>query len=333
MANPYADLDSSKFWKKAVAEMPAEQIHPKSGKRFTLGKSDVVATAGSCFAQHVAKYLRAAQAVQIIEAETLRPEDPVFSGRFANIYTARQMLQLFDEVQSGTPDTDCALRRRADGRWVDIYRPFIEPTGFDSAQDVIDARTAHIMAIAPIFKDPDAFVFTLGLTEGWENPASGKVYPICPGVYSDDTTIDYRFHNFSYEEILVDMTTFITRMSALNPGVNVLLTVSPVPLTATYAADDVMTATMLSKSVLRAVCGALEGRIDNAYYFPSYEMVANPFTAQTAYADNLRGVRPDVIDAVMKRFEADYIGTVTVSFDDDDDAICDDVEIEHSMGF
>lgn len=333
MTNPYSSLSQDKFWKKAVAEAPGGDIHPRSGKRFTLTRSDRLATAGSCFAQNVAKYLRAAQAVQIIESEPLAADDPVFSGRYGNIYTARQLIQLFDEVMTGTPDPQCATQRREDGRWVDLFRPYMEKSGFASAQEVLDARAAHLAAIKPVFTDPDVFVFTLGLTEGWENPESGRVYPICPGVYADDTPA-YRFHNFSYEEIMADMTAFIERITAVNPGVKILLTVSPVPLTATYARDDVMTATMLSKSILRAVCGALESRQDRVYYFPSYEMVANPFTPGSAYAPNLRTVDAGAMEQVMQRFEADYIGIVTQDVvDNPDDILCDDVEIETSMGF
>lgn len=334
MTNPYARLDDSKFWKKAVAETPADRLHPRAGKRFALHRSDRVATAGSCFAQNVAKYLRAAGSVQVIESEPLRAEDPVFSGRFGNIYTARQLVQLFDEAMSGAPDPDCAATRREDGRFVDVNRPFMEPEGFDSAEAVLAARAGHVAAIRPVFTDPAVFVFTLGLTEGWVNPRSGRVYPVCPGVYSDDAALDYAFHNFSYEEVLEDMMRFVSRLTAVNPGVKVLLTVSPVPLTATFAEDDVLTATMLSKAILRAVCGALERRVDNAFYFPSYEMIANPFTPGSAYEPNLRTVRADAIAAVMQRFEADYLGAVSAPCGDQaDDVICDDLAIESSIGF
>ncbi len=333
MPNPYSALGKEQFWKTAVATRPEEEIHPRAARRFALRRTDRLATAGSCFAQNVAKYLRAADAVEVMESEPLSPEDPVFSGRYGNIYTARQLLQLFEEVQAGTPDPDCAAMRRSDGRYVDLFRPYMAPRGFESADAVRAARARHLQAIAPVFARSDVFVFTLGLTEGWENPETGRVYPICPGVYAEDTPA-YRFHNFTYEDVLEDMQRFVTALTALNPGIRILLTVSPVPLTASYGEDDVLSATMLSKSILRAVCGALTARHDNAFYFPSYEMIANPFTAQSAYADNLREVRPEAISRVMARFEADYIGKVSEDVQDDaDDILCDDVEIEASVGF
>lgn len=333
--NPYKSLDQSKFWKTAVADMPAARIHPRSAKRFSMEKTDAVVTAGSCFAQNVAKYLRDAKSVKFIESELLQADDPVFSGRYGNIYTARQMVQLFDEVQSGSPDADCAVLRSADNRYVDINRPFIEKAGYESPEAVINARADHISAIKPIFQDSDVFVFTLGLTEGWKNPATGKVYPVCPGVYSDLPETDYVFHNFTYEEIVKDMEDFIAKLTAINPAIKILLTVSPVPLTATYTKDDVVTATMHSKAILRTVCGSLESRIANVFYFPSYEMIANPFTAGSAYASNLRSVQPEPIEAVMRYFEEDYIVSDSgVDYSaSDDDIVCDDVEIENSVGF
>lgn len=355
MTNPYGALDMSKFWKKAVVETYRAQgpggVHPRAGKRLILTEQSRIATAGSCFAQNVAKHLRAQQRVQVIEAEPLRAEDPVFSGRYGNIYTARQLRQLIEEVDDGRPDPDCAVRRREDGRWVDLLRPYMEPEGFDDPAAVIAARADHLAAIAAVFTEPDVFVFTLGLTEGWEDPETGRVYPICPGVYSDEAP-DSVFHNFTYEEVMADMQAVLAALRARNPGVRLLLTVSPVPLTATYGRDDVMTATMLSKSVLRAVCGALEAREPDVFYFPSYEMIANPFTPGTAYADNLRTVEPEAIAGVMKRFEADYCGQaaretpaqatagtgeaglrVRAAVPPADDVICDDLQIESSMGF
>jgi hypothetical protein len=340
MSNPYKTLSDSHFWKKAVAEKANSEIWPVSARKFALTKSDRLATAGSCFAQNVAKYLRAKDSVDFIETEALSAEDPVFSGRYGNIYTARQLVQLFDECQSGIADPACAIQRH-DGRYVDVNRPLISEAGFATAAEVLTARQAHITAIKPVFNDADVFVFTLGLTESWCSKTSGKVYPVCPGIYSDDPNTDYAFKNFSFTEILQDMQIFLTKLATVNPKVRVLLTVSPVPLTASFSDDHILTATMHSKSILRTVCGELVVLFDNAYYFPTFEMIANPYTAGSAYEDNLRSVRPDAIQSVMRFFESEYMASgaapaqvaAPIASVAKDDVVCDDVAIESSMGF
>lgn len=82
----------------------------------------------------------------------------------------------------------------------------------------------------------------------------------------------------------------------------VLLTVSPVPLTATYTEDHVLLATTYSKSVLRAVVGAFCDKNENIAYFPSYEMVTAPWSRGIFFDSNLRTVNPSGVAIVMKTF-------------------------------
>lgn len=349
MTNPYADRPAAHFWKTAVAEVPDGQVIPlaASAKAFRLTPTDRLATAGSCFAQNVAKHLRASGRVRFLQTEPLGDDDPVFSGRYGNIYTARQLIQLTREVLDGPVDTACAIRRN-DGRYVDANRPFINAAGFASAAEVVAARESHLAAIRPVFTDADVFVFTLGLTEAWVSGDGARVYPVCPGIYADDPAHPYRFHNFGVAEVTADMEAFLARLAAVNPAARVLLTVSPVPLTATATDDHILTATMMSKAVLRAVAGDLASRFSQVYYFPSYEMIANPFRTGHSYADNLRSVDSGAIARVMAVFDSHYLGdappptglssAAAAPPPEDigkprDDVICDDVQIERSIGF
>jgi hypothetical protein len=303
-------------------------------KAFIVGPEDRLVTAGSCFAQNLGRHLRDYDGVSYHQAEPLLPDDPVFSARTGNVYTALQLLQLFEECQSGKVDPACAVLRR-DGRYVDIHRPYMDPQGYATAQEVIDARAAHLEAVREMFATAGVFVFTLGLTESWHDTATGRALPVCPGLYSDDETLKYHFHNYSYAEVDAAMDRFTEGFSAVNPTAKILLTVSPVPLTATYTDDHVLVATMHSKSVLRVVCSSQTERHANSYYFPSYEMISNPYTAGTPYApDNLRSIVRPAIGQVMAFFEQAYPGDSTnSSADQDDEVMCDEVEIERSMGF
>ena len=80
-----------------------------------------------------------------------------------------------------------------------------------------------------------------------------------------------------------------------------ILTVSPVPLTATASGRHVLASTMYSKSTLRSIAGlwAEKPFID---YFPSYEIVTNPRMHSSAFSDNLRSVRDETVNTVMDHF-------------------------------
>jgi hypothetical protein len=81
-----------------------------------------------------------------------------------------------------------------------------------------------------------------------------------------------------------------------------LLTVSPVPLTATAGGQHVITATTQSKSVLRAVAGEMAATHDFVDYFPSYEIITSPVFGGRFYAPNRRSVEPAGVDHVMRCF-------------------------------
>ena len=56
-ANPYSSLPGSNWWSKSMVETPPEEVDPVTQQKFTIRKKGKVATAGSCFAQHIARRL------------------------------------------------------------------------------------------------------------------------------------------------------------------------------------------------------------------------------------------------------------------------------------
>lgn len=202
----------------------------------------------------------------------------VFSCRFGNIYTVRQLLQLFDRAY-GKFIPNVRVWRRADGRFLDPFRPQIEPDGLDSEASVIDSQERHLEFARQMFERLDIMVFTLGLTEGWQARSDGAVYPMCPAVV--DVPYDSakcEFVNFNIHETECDLRRFIERLRSVNPKFRVLLTVSPVPLIATYEPRHVLVSTTYSKSVLRVAAQTVCDSILGVDYFPSYEIIAGNFT-------------------------------------------------------
>jgi hypothetical protein len=85
-----------------------------------------------------------------------------------------------------------------------------------------------------------------------------------------------------------------------------ILTVSPVPLTATAGGEHVLRATTYSKSVLRAVAGQFFQERDDLDYVPSYEVITSALSRGQYFEQNLRGVRREGVDTVMRMFFAEH---------------------------
>ena len=287
-------------------------MHDIYTAKWPLDPQWAIATAGSCFAQHIARNLRQNGASMIdVEPAPNGLTDTearkrfgygLYSARFGNVYTPRQLRQLFEEAAGVIAPSDHVWGRA--GRYFDALRPNVEPDGLDSVEQVLDHRTWHIARVAEMMARTDLLVFTLGLTEAWMHRPTGRVFPTAPGTIAGECDPDlYAFHNFDFAEALNDLTAAIDLLRTVRgQPARVLLTVSPVPLTATAETGHVLLSSTYSKAVLRAVAGQLAAHDPLVDYFPSYEIVTNPAARGVFYAANLRSVTPQGVDVVMRHF-------------------------------
>lgn len=343
--NPYRSFPAHQFWRRAVAAAGHDMLDPVVHPAFALDEKTRIGTAGSCFAQHIARRLAASGHNYLVTETGAELDAPdrarrgygVYSARYGNIYTTRQLRQLFERAHGLIQPQDTAWRRE-DGRFIDPFRPEIEPDGFATAADVVAAREAHFAAVRELFRDVDIMVFTLGLTEGWQSAADGAVFPLCPMVVSPEADpAHYVAVNYTHDEVLDDLNRFIALLREVNPQVRVLLTVSPVPLIATFEDRHVMVSTTASKAILRSVADAACRADPGVSYFPSYEIVANPFFPASYFdpADR-RSVLPEGVDHVMRVFLNHYSllaaapgeGRRAAELDEEQKVVCDEERLD-----
>jgi hypothetical protein len=305
-SHPYRGLPADQFWSTAVAPVAAEALDPVRDVKFTFAPHTPVAAAGSCFAQHIARHLQQSGYRYLQLEQPATPAEPVFSARFGNIYTLRQLHQLLLAAY-GLHRPATPVWKRADGRFIDPLRPQLFPAGFATPDDTIQERRRHLEAVRRVFQECRIFVFTLGLTEAWLAP-DGTVLPVPPGVV-DVTGAEAQdgaatYHNFTADEMRQDMERFLTDLIAVNPDVQVILTVSPVPLVATYEPRHVLISNTYSKAVLRVVAEETAACHDNVAYFPSYEIITAPQSRGAYFEADLRSVTAAGVAHVMRVFSA-----------------------------
>lgn len=311
MQHPYKSSPDSARWKISVANLIPSEVDPVSSPPFKIDKSAKLVTAGSCFAQHIARHLKAS-GYNYFMTEPPHPimSDDIaktynygtFSARYGNIYTTRQLLQLFDRAFDKFEPRD-SIWRLLNGRYVDALRPRITPNGYSLQRDVEADREYHLTQVRRLFRESEVFVFTLGLTEAWVSNLDGTVYPLCPGVAGGEfSNENYTFKNFDVDAVYDDLAEFATKLRIINPQVKFLLTVSPVPLIATATTEHVLAATTYSKAVLRVVAERFVLQFSDAYYFPSYEIITGSYTRGKYFADDLRSVTEEGVGHVMRLF-------------------------------
>lgn len=308
--HPYEELSEKFFWSTAVAKRNMFDIEELWDPKFRIAKQHKVATFGSCFAQHIGRALASRNfnwMISELPPRGLSPENAkiynygVFSARTGNIYTV-SLLQQWVHWAIGKTDVPEEVWEK-DGRYYDPFRPNIEPNGFLSISELRLSRELAIEAFKECLMKANVFVFTLGLTESWFNKEYGYEYPMCPGTVAGVFDADkHQFINQDFPFIRVRLEETISLIRELNPNIKFLLTVSPVPLTATKSGNHVLVATMESKSILRAVAGQMKRRFGFVDYFPSYEIInATPFRG-TFFESNMRSVNHVGVDHVMDSF-------------------------------
>jgi GSCFA family len=313
MTHPYETLPEDRFWRTAVADRDALEIAGLWKPKIEIRRKTRIVTARSCFAQHFAKAL-VARSYRWLDFEpgpaglsgALRHDYHygTFSFRTGNIYTPRTLRQwLTWSLTAAKPPSEVW---ETNGRFYDPFRPAVEPGGFASPEELYASRLDTLAAIRRALKQAQVFVFTLGLTESWRNRDSRVEYAVCPGTVAGTFEEGlHQFLNHGYDSLMSDMKAVLKLLWRANGHLKVLLTVSPVPLTATASARHVLTATVHSKSLLRAVAGTLAAGDPRVDYFPSYEIITHPAYGGRFYAPNLRSVLPAGVDHVMASFFRD----------------------------
>jgi hypothetical protein len=303
--NPYSNTKPYQRWSSAVADRYFTDVDWTLEKRFEITKTDKIISLGSCFAQHIARSLLNEGYNYLFADECLQqPTGRTFSARYGNVYSIRQARQLLERAFSlAEYPLSSESWRSHGGRIIDPFRPNEFPDGFDTEHEMLQERERHLTNVRDVFSRADIVIFTLGLTETWLDTKSGAALPVAPGVYGGPwPSANHKFVNFSFRECDDDLRSFLAILQRINPSIRVILTVSPVSLVATMENQSVVISTCHSKAVLRTVAGELAGLHSKTFYFPSYEIVANSFSASTALEDNCREVNPQAVEHVMQVF-------------------------------
>ncbi len=165
-------------------------------------------------------------------------------------------------------------------------------------------RAAHFDAVRRMLRESEVLIVTLGLSEVWRNRRDGCAFYLMP----PPEVFDERRHEhalLSVDENAGNLERFYAAIRAANPDLRLVLTLSPVPLLATYQKRHAVVADTVSKALLRAAIDEFCRAHPEVVYFPSYEIATRlpdwPYTKDNRHIR----VRP-VVDRVMATFIKHY---------------------------
>lgn len=272
-SNPHAD------WSEAGPRL-APQAWPSFTPQFIVPAAGSVFTVGSCFARNIEEHVsRLGFRVPTLAFSV--PDAERSGGRgnaILNKYTPAAIRQEFEWVRQVhevggrvEPGHVAPLTFTcSDGAQIDLQLGGFRPV----SPERLMARRQELYDVFSHLFTANCVVLTLGLVEAWRDETTGLYIQQAPVQPSFRRALSrFTFRRLDFATCLADVQAAIDTVRAVNPTAAFLITTSPVPLDRTFTADDVITATMHGKSVLRAVCGEIVAANERVDYFPSYESV------------------------------------------------------------
>lgn len=253
-----------------------------------------IASMGSCFALQIGEWLKRSN-YNYVESEVALDG----SGPWGKVYTPAAAWQIL--AYSTGKYEPAELPWEVGDYLLDPMRKWIKyhtMPQFEMGRKYLQRETRKVV------KEADVFVLTLGLNELWGNHHGDVFYQVPPRtIFDPDLHTFWTASAFDVDQYLEG---FVRELRSINPWIRIILTLSPVPLRATFRDDvDVVTANTESKALLRTVITDFVKSTDGVDYFPSFE-IAFAHQGWPFIADN-RHVRPQVVGEIMRQFEQKYI--------------------------
>ena len=286
---------------------------------FRLVEGERIFTIGSCFARHIENSL-ADRGFTVPIQQLLKNDLFLFdvSGDFLNNYGAPSIAQeLAWALDENCPfDPACGVAELLPGGFIDMHLPGrARPTSYETVLE----RRAAIRSVMRQITDCRVIIITLGLAEVWYDKIGGIYLNTMPRQPLQQREPDrYELRVLTFDETMKHLRRALDLIRAhCRSDAQVLLTVSPVPMTMTFRAMDVAVANAYSKSVLRTAVEHVVVEYDNVHYFPSYESVILS-ERNLAWEADMIHVTKQLVDLNVGRMVSAFADEI--SLDDLDDA-------------
>ena len=283
---PEADAGARRSWDEAVSGRDPLAIGDL-WRPEPLAAGDAVAALGGPVARRVGPALEARGLRWIGDppGRGCDPADGAHSAPTGDIPTAT-LLALWTRWALGG-ETPPGIVRRARGRVHDPLRPGAAPRGFASRSRMLSARAEAVEAFGHAVRKAHAVLIELGSTEALHDEAAGVEVPEA-GAVKDPSTLRAEIQDVA--EVRAALTGAVEAMRAANPGLRVILSVSPEMPAATLTRRHVLVAGVESKAVMRAAMAEVARTVPGVDYFPALEMIAGPQARGALHEADLRRV-------------------------------------------
>ncbi|APO75884.1 GSCFA family protein [Rhizobium etli 8C-3] len=251
-----------------------------------ISKEHYITAFGSCFASEVTKFLYN-EGYQVFGRDMTLNSYVVRSGE--GIVNSAAIRQQFEWAFEGKVPK------------IELWHDKAGVPG-DYSDDVRDSTKQ-------IFEKSDVFILTLGLSEVWYDKPTGEIF--WRAIPKRD--FDPQRHGFrvmSAAENLDNLRRIYELIRTHRPDATIIVTLSPVPLAATFRPVSCITANSVSKASLRVAIDELmrepkAAQDERFFYFPSYEIITS--FLPDPMKDDFRHPTDQSVDFIMRTFQRHFL--------------------------
>ena len=304
-----AGVEQEEIYNDLAVQRINSGIVSPTAEKFSIDKNSKVFAIGSCFARGVEKKL-ATNGLNVLsisdQFKSFELKNEQVSGLgFTNKYSTYSIL---NQLQWSLGEREFPERSIVDIGEHIFVDPHTNPALKFVNRDRTIERRKILNNVFGEVKNSNLIVITLGLIELWYDKACDVYLNMTPTQTMLKANPDrYEFlvsdFNSNYEN--VDQTIQLLNRHCPK-DFQIVITVSPVPLLATFSGRDIILANTYSKSLLRTVADSIAMKNDNVHYFPSYEMVMNSDSSKV-WEQDLRHVQGSFVQNIMGHFMSNHI--------------------------
>jgi hypothetical protein len=267
-----------------------------------ITKETAIASIGSCFAREIKRWLQE-NGYNFIETAT-GPCTQAGSARYDRVYNTYTIRQEFERAFGRFEPIEPLWCFEENGRQL-LLDPYRKNLCWDDEAEMRQELAEHQGNVQTAFRDCDVLIITVGQAEIWYNRQDGSVYPLVPPVQVYNPEI-HGFRLTTYQENLDNLERVYELFRRNNPNGRIIITVSPVPLRATFRQTNSIMANTASKSMLRAVVETFVAQHpEDVTYFPAYEIVT--VLEKDPFCDDNRHVQPETVERIMNLFQSWFV--------------------------
>ncbi|MBB6612199.1 GSCFA domain-containing protein [Pontibacter sp. Tf4] len=247
-----------------------------------LALTDKVVTIGSCFAEVIGHKLQDYKA-------------DVLVNPFGTIFNPVSVSKLLRAVAGQDLAVEESLVQR-DGIWYsyDLHSSLSSP----DKEELLQLIRERIAQTCRHLQEARLLIITLGTAVSYTVADTGTVVANCHKLPARQFTREL----LTIDEITKSLNYSYEALKQLNPGLQIVLTVSPV-----RHVKETLQVNSVSKSILRVAAHYLTRQLQDVLYFPAYEIMLDDLRDYRFYGPDMLHPTPVAEDYIWQKFAKTYL--------------------------